>query len=137
MRDTKVDLSLSQGLIYERNTAKRLMEDVRKVCLSRIFTVCIVSSWDAVALASSKQAPLIIIHFFDHDLRAYHVVAGPPTDHMADPYLEFQPDCLGMLQDLPYVFYKNTPCYYSSSTTCSCVHVILVRPNCCKVGCML
>jgi len=49
LRDTKVDLSLSQGLIYERNTAKRLMEDIRKVCLSRLLTVCIVSSWDAVA----------------------------------------------------------------------------------------
>jgi len=42
LRDTKVDLSLSQGLIYERNTAKRLMEDIRKVCLSRVLTVCIV-----------------------------------------------------------------------------------------------
>ena len=31
LRDSKIDLSLSQGIIYERNTAKRFMEDVRKV----------------------------------------------------------------------------------------------------------
>ena len=31
-RDSNVNLSLSQGFIYERNTAKRFMEDVRKVC---------------------------------------------------------------------------------------------------------
>ena len=32
IQDTKINLSLSEGLIYERNTAKRLMEDLRKVC---------------------------------------------------------------------------------------------------------
>lgn len=32
LQDTKIDLSLSEGLIYERNTAKRLVEDIRKVC---------------------------------------------------------------------------------------------------------
>ena len=31
LRDSKIDLSLSQGIIYERNTAKRFMEDIRKV----------------------------------------------------------------------------------------------------------
>ena len=30
LQDSKVDLSLSQGLTYDRNTAKRLMEDIRK-----------------------------------------------------------------------------------------------------------
>lgn len=34
IQDTKINLSLSEGLIYERNTAKRLMEDLRKVRLS-------------------------------------------------------------------------------------------------------
>lgn len=33
LRDSNVNLSLSQGFIYERNTAKRFMEDVRKVCI--------------------------------------------------------------------------------------------------------
>ena len=32
LRDSNLNLSLSQGFIYERNTAKRFMEDVRKVC---------------------------------------------------------------------------------------------------------
>ena len=30
LQDARIDLSLSEGLIYERNTAKRLMEDIRK-----------------------------------------------------------------------------------------------------------
>ena len=30
LQDARIDLSLSEGLIYERNTAKRLMEEIRK-----------------------------------------------------------------------------------------------------------
>ena len=30
LQDARIDLSLSEGLIYQRNTAKRLMEDIRK-----------------------------------------------------------------------------------------------------------
>ena len=32
LQDARIDLSLSEGLIYERNTAKRLMEEIRKAC---------------------------------------------------------------------------------------------------------
>ncbi len=46
LQDSNLNLSLSQGFIYERNTAKRFMEDVRKVCtVLGAFRLAHLSSW--------------------------------------------------------------------------------------------
>ena len=40
LQDARIDLSLSEGLIYERNTAKRLMEEIRKARPPSLSTLC-------------------------------------------------------------------------------------------------
>lgn len=53
LRDSNLDLSLSQGFIYERNTAKRFMEDVRKVCFVLTVWASLQSAADASLLAQA------------------------------------------------------------------------------------